>query len=141
MIEITPDLSIPDDELAFTASRSGGPGGQNVNKVSSRVTLLFDVDGSPSLSATQRALLHERLATRISKAGIFQVTSQRHRGQAANREEALQRFIELLRWALEERADRRPTRPPRAARERRLAAKKRRADAKRLRGPAAAWDE
>jgi len=141
MLEITADLALPEEELAFQASRSGGPGGQNVNKVATRVTLLFDVDGSPTLTEAQRARLRERLATRISNAGVLQVTSQRHRSQARNREEAVVRFVELLRWALAERPERRPARPPRAARERRLAGKKRRAKVKRERARPPDWDE
>jgi ribosome-associated protein len=141
MIEITPTLAIPAEELAFTASRSGGPGGQNVNKVSTRVTLLFDVDASPSLSAEQKTVVRERLATRMSNAGVLHVTSQRHRSQARNREAALERFVELLRWALAEPEQRRPTRPPRAVRERRIAAKKRRGETKRRRRVEREWDE
>ena len=141
MIEISAELSIPEEELSFQASRSGGPGGQNVNKVATRVTLLFDVAESPSLSDAQRALIRERLATRISNAGVLQVTSQRHRSQARNREETVVRFVELLRWALAERSERRPTRPPRAARERRLQTKKQRSRVKQERSRRSDWDE
>ena len=141
MVEITPELAIPEDELVFQASRSGGPGGQNVNKVETRVTLLFDVAGSPSLDETQRARLRERLARRISASGVLRVTSQKHRSQARNREEAVARFVELLRAALAEQAERRPTRPRRAARERRLAEKRRQGERKRGRAVDATWDE
>jgi ribosome-associated protein len=131
MIEITPELSIPDEEVRFTATRSGGPGGQNVNKVATRVTLLFAVDDSPSLSEEQRRRIRERLATRISRSGVLQVTSQIHRSQARNRAEALLRFVELLRDALGEVVERRPTRVPAATRRRRLDEKKRRGRLKR----------
>jgi ribosome-associated protein len=103
MIEIAPGLAIPDAELAFAASRSGGPGGQNVNKVATKVTLTFDVAASPSLTDAQRDRIRARLATRISKDGVLQVVSQRHRTQGANRAAALERFVELLRHALAEK--------------------------------------
>src|SRR5215475_13463468 len=96
-IEIDGEIALPEEELTFATSRSGGPGGQNVNKLETRVTLRFDLAGSPSLSPEQKARLRERLATRITKAGVLQVTAQRHRTQAANREAAVERFAELLR--------------------------------------------
>src|SRR6185295_483226 len=114
MIPITEDLAIPDEEVAFTTSRSGGPGGQNVNKLETRVTLRFDLPGSPTFSDEQKARLRDRLATRITKDGVFHVTSQRHRTQAANRDAALERFAELLREGLREEAPRKKTRPSRA---------------------------
>ncbi len=123
MIEISPGLAIPDSELGFAASRSGGPGGQNVNKVATKVTLTFDVASSPSLTEAQRSRILTRLATRISRGGVLQVISQRHRTQGANRAAALDRFVELLREALAEEAPRVPTRPSRAARQRRVAEK------------------
>jgi len=130
MVEVTSELAIPEDELTLTASRSGGPGGQNVNKVATKVTLYFDVTGSPSLSAEQRARILERLATRISRDGVMRVTSQVHRTQSGNRAAAVARFVELLREALAEEAPRRPTRAPRAAKERRVAEKRLRSRAK-----------
>ncbi|MEA2599612.1 MAG: ribosome-associated protein [Acidobacteriota bacterium] len=120
MIQITPDLSLPDEELSFTTSRSGGPGGQNVNKLETRVTVRFDLVGSPSLSEEQRARLRERLATRITKDGVLHVTSQRHRSQMANRDAAVERFVELVQEALREEVPRKKTRPSRAAKARRL---------------------
>lgn len=126
-------LDIPDDELSFSFSRSGGPGGQHVNKVSSRVTLYFDVDGSTVLSEEQKAILRRSLHGRLSKAGVMRVSSQRHRSQAANREEAKRRFVELLCDALAGREPRRPTRVPRKAKEKRLSEKKRRSELKRSR--------
>jgi len=96
MIRITDELSIPRDELKFTASRSSGPGGQHVNKASTRVTLGFDVINSPSLTSEQKQLVLDGLATRISKKGILRVISQKTRSQAANKEVALERFIDLL---------------------------------------------
>jgi ribosome-associated protein len=141
MLEIAPDLLLPDQELNFTASRSSGPGGQNVNKVSSRVTLTFDVAHSPSLGAEQRARIMERLAGRISKDGVLRVVSQRHRTQGANRAAALERFVELLRGALAEQATRVPTRLPRVAKEQRLRAKKQHARIKRERSASLPADD
>ena len=88
MIDIQTGLSIPEGELTFTFSRSGGPGGQNVNKVNTRATLFFDVRNSPSLSEEQKALILERLKGRIDREGVMRVISQRHRTQGDNREEA-----------------------------------------------------
>lgn len=127
-------LALPEEELSFVTSRSGGPGGQNVNKVETRVTVRFDL-ASPSLADDQRARLRERLATRITRGGVLHVTAQRHRTQAANREAAIARLLELLREALAEAVPRRPTRVSRAARTRRLQAKRRRGERKRTRVP------
>ena len=126
MVEITPSLTIPDGELELRTSRSAGPGGQNVNKLETRVTVRFDVLGSPSLGEEERRRICDRLGSRISKAGVLQVSSQRHRTQAANREAAVARLAELLAEALEPAAERRPTRVPAAAKRRRLEAKRRR---------------
>jgi ribosome-associated protein len=125
MVRITDTLEIPDDELSFTASRSSGAGGQNVNKVSTRVTLTFDLGASPSLTLAEKQRIGGQLATRVNKAGVLRVTSQRHRTQAANRDAALARFAELLRSALYREPFRRPTRIPRSVREHRLSDKRR----------------
>lgn len=134
MIEINNSLSIPDDELTFEFSRSSGPGGQNVNKVSTRATLLFDVASSPSLTEEQRSRILNRLQTRINKSGVLRVTSQKHRSQSANREAARERFAELIRTALQQIRPRRKTRVPKGVRERRLKEKKQRSMLKRQRG-------
>jgi len=82
MIEILPGLALPDEAVSYVFSRSGGPGGQHVNKVSSRATLLFDVAHSPALDDDQRARILARLATRISKDGVLRVVAQSSRSQA-----------------------------------------------------------
>jgi ribosome-associated protein len=126
VIEINAQLSIPEEELHFAASRSGGPGGQNVNKVSSKITLTFDVLNSPSLDEDQRARISSRLSTRINKDGVLRVVSQTTRSQDLNREEAIARFIELLRDALFEHKPRKKKRVPASAKAKRLEEKKKR---------------
>lgn len=125
MVRITEGLEIPEEELGFATSRSGGPGGQNVNKLETKVTLRFDLAGSPSLTEEQKARLRERLATRITRNGVLQVSSQRHRTQGANREAAMARFAELVGGALQEEAPRKPTKVSRAVKRRRLDNKRR----------------
>ena len=133
MIRITNQLSIPEDELYFTASRSSGPGGQHVNKASTRVTLRFDLANSPSLNPEQKKLLRERLPTRISKQGVLRVASQKTRSQATNRKLAVERFVELLQQSLETRLERKPSKIPSTAKEKRITAKKHRGRRKRER--------
>ena len=135
MITISDDILISEDELTFTASRSSGPGGQNVNKVSTRMTLCFDLGNSASLTDEQKARIRENLATRITKSGILRVTSQKHRSQAPNRELALERFVALINDALTETPPRRPTRISRRAKQQRMADKKHRSRIKQHRGP------
>ena len=126
MIQITDNLFIPENEVSFVASRSGGPGGQNVNKVSSRVTLSFDVHQSTALSEDQKKLVRSALGTRINKNGILQVVSQRTRSQDLNRADALERFAQLLQRALTPRRPRIPTRVSAGAKQSRLEKKKKR---------------
>lgn len=132
-LHILPGLVIDDDDLSFTASRSSGPGGQNVNKVSSRVTLGLDLDACEALSAAQRQKIRQRLATRVTKAGVLQVSAQRERSQSRNRELARERLVELLREALTDDPERRPTRIPKGSRRRRLENKRRRSERKQSR--------
>lgn len=139
MIELLPGVFIDEGEIRFHASRASGPGGQNVNKVASRVMIFFDVEGCAGLSPEQKARVRVRLATRLSRAGVLRVVSQRHRSQAANRQEALIRLVALLRQALREEAERIPTQPSPAAKERRLSYKHRHSARKKTRR--AAWEE
>jgi len=126
MVKITEHPYVLSGELKFTASKSSGPGGQNVNKVSSRVTLSFDVISSPSLSPEQKGLVFERLYKRIGRNGVLRVMSQQTRSQVANRELAIMRFVELLQDALKEAPTRKEMRVSRAEKLRRLAEKRRR---------------
>lgn len=126
LLNITDSLAIDRREIYFTASRGSGPGGQNVNKVNTRITLWFDVAHSPSLSAHQKALVQERLSTRINKNGLLRVCSRKHRTQAANRNAALERLAGLLQTTLQETEPRKPTQPPKKTKERRLQDKKHR---------------
>lgn len=125
--------AIAENELRFTYSRSSGPGGQNVNRVETRVTLLFDVLGARSLTEGEKGRIASRLATRINKEGILRVVSQRHRTREANRRAARERFEELLTAALRRNRPRHKTRVPRVVRRRRLEGKRRRGKLKRLR--------
>jgi ribosome-associated protein len=133
MILIAPGLSIDEREIEERFIRASGPGGQNVNKVSSAVQLRFDAAHSPNLSPGVRARLARLAGRRLNQEGILVITAQRHRTQARNRDDAMGRLIELLRAAATPPVVRRPTRPTAASRHRRLANKQRRASTKRLR--------
>jgi len=133
ILPITDQLAVPLSELDFRFSRSGGPGGQHVNRTATRVELLFDVAHSPSLTEEQRQRLLKRLAGRIDSEGILRVAAQSERSQLRNRREAIERLQTLLRQALYIPKRRRRSRVPRWARERRLAEKRRRSETKRYR--------
>jgi len=142
LISILPGLEIPEGDLEFVASRSGGPGGQNVNKVSSRVTLRFDLERTTALSPEQRSRIRTKLSSRINKDGVLQVTSQVTRSQDLNREDAVARFAELLRKALHREKARVATRATRSSKEQRLQEKKNRTQIKQARSSGKkAWDE
>ena len=132
-LPITSNLCIPVTELRFVYARSSGPGGQNVNKVNTKVTLLFDVSASATLTDVQKSRLYRRLASRIDRRGVLHIAVDEHRTQAANRRAALERFADLLRWALARRKLRLPTKPTAASQRRRLDSKTRRSTTKRLR--------
>ena len=131
-LDLGDGLIVPAHLLRAVTSRAGGPGGQNVNKVETRVTIEVDVDALP-LADDRKAAVRERLGGRVNKAGVLRVTSQAERSQLANRDRALARMEALLREALEERAPRQKTRVPRAQKQRRLEMKKKVGEKKRLR--------
>ena len=133
MIRITTGISIEESELAESFIRASGPGGQNVNKVASAVQLRFDVRQSPSLPEEVRARLMRIAGRRLTQEGVLVITAQRHRTQEANRRDALERLVELVRRAAEPPTPRKPTKPTAAARRRRLETKRRRSAVKRTR--------
>lgn len=134
LIPINAELSIPLAELSFRFSTSSGPGGQHVNKSATKVTLLFDVVNSPSLTDEVRARLLKKLANRLDKEGVLQLHVQSSRSQHRNRETAVSLFQKLLAEALKKKKKRRRTKPSAAAQEKRLAEKKKRGERKRERG-------
>ena len=124
VIRVAEGTEIPVDEIEFRASRSSGPGGQHANVTASRIEAVFDVDASDSLSEQQRALLKRKLGDRVT------AVAQDARSQARNRELALERLREKLEAGLRRPKPRRPTKPSRAARERRLDQKRRTSERK-----------
>lgn len=130
---INQQVSIPLSELNFRYARSGGPGGQHVQRTETKVELLFDLANSPSLSSAQRELAQSRLTGRLDSDGVLHMTSQASRSQSENRAEVTERFRRLLAGALKPAKRRRPTRPSAAARQRRIEGKKRRAETKQRR--------
>jgi ribosome-associated protein len=120
-------------EIQFTASRSGGPGGQHVNKVSSKVTLRFDVLNSTLLSEEQRQQVMHSLASKLTKEGILQLVSQGSRSQSQNKEQALQKFDALLAKAFTVRKKRKKTKPTKAATRKRITNKKKTSEKKQWR--------
>ena len=130
---ITSRLSIPMSEIEFRTSRSSGPGGQNVNKLETRVELLFDVARSSSLNDEQRDLLFSRLKSNIDREGVLRTVSQESRSQWKNKQEAIEKFVQLLRDALKPRKIRRKTTATPLSREKRLMEKKLVSEKKRMR--------
>jgi ribosome-associated protein len=137
-VEVSVDLSIPRSELEFRTSRSSGPGGQHVNKTSSRVEIVWNVAQSVALDDEQRDLLLARLASRLSEDGSVRVVASDTRSQLRNRQTAERRLAELIARSLTVQKKRRPTRKPRAANEARLTEKKKHSDKKRNRQQRAA---
>ncbi len=133
ILQITSLVMIPLSELHFRTSRSSGPGGQNVNKLETKVELLFDVARSPSLSDEQKHSLLRFLEGRIDDDGILHVSSQRSRSQWENKELAMEKFAVLLRSALKPRKKRLATGATRASKERRLRSKKKHGQKKKTR--------
>ena len=133
MIPVTATIAIDEREITEDFVRSSGPGGQNVNKLSTAVQLRFDVRHSPSLPPDVRARLERLAGSRLTRDGVVVITAQRHRTQVRNRADARDRLLELIRQAAIAPIKRRPTRPTRASRERRIEGKKRRSGVKKLR--------
>lgn len=133
-LRVRHDLKIPSDEIRETVSRSSGPGGQHVNKTSTRVTLRWNLPASAAPSEVQRERMIERLARRLTRTGDLVVSADETRSQSRNREIARARIVEILRESLTVERARRPTKPSRAAKGRRTDAKTRRGVVKRTRG-------
>ncbi len=141
MIEITPTIAIEEREVQLDFTRASGPGGQHVNKVATAVQLRFDVRHSPSLPDEVRERLIHLAGKRITDSGVLIIEARRFRTQEQNRQDAMRRLVELIRRAARRPKSRRKTGPSRAARERRLAAKQRRSEKKRLRRPVSGLDD
>ena len=136
MIRVTGTIAIDEREIGESFVRASGPGGQNVNKVSSAVQVRFDVRHSPSLPHGVRARLEKLAGNRLTQDGVLIITAQRHRTQHLNRQDALDRLVALIRQAATPPAPRHATKPTKGSRERRLKGKSRRSTIKRLRrGP------
>src|SRR5450432_2062218 len=134
LVPVTDAISIDDAELIENFVRSSGPGGQNVNKVSSAVQLRFDVRASPSLPNDVAVRLMRLAGKRLTKDGVIVIIAQSHRDQTRNRADARERLFELIRQAAVRPIPRRATKPPKAEKRRRLEAKKHRSGIKNLRG-------
>jgi len=133
MISIAPGITLSESEIELTFIRSSGPGGQNVNKVATAVQLRFDAAGSPSLPPHVRDRLRMLAGKRASREGTLVITANRFRSQDQNRRDAVDRLVELVRAALHVPKPRRPTRPSRGVKARRLESKRRHGEIKRSR--------
>jgi ribosome-associated protein len=135
-LQVTDSISLNDSELQFAFIRSSGPGGQNVNKVATGVQLRFDALRSPALPEDVRQRLLTLAGSRLTGEGVIQIDARRYRTQERNREDAVQRLVDLICQAAQAPRPRKKTRPTQAATLRRLEKKKRRSQVKRLRR----WD-
>lgn len=133
MIRVNAQIELDEREIQEDFVRASGPGGQNVNKVSTAVQLRFDVARSPSLPDPVRARLINLAGHRLTQDGVLILSAERYRSQRRNRDDALERLIELIREACEVDKPRRPTRPTLASKKRRLDSKQRRGETKKLR--------
>ncbi len=133
MLSVGPNAAIDPGQLIFKYSRSSGPGGQNVNKLNTRVTLFFDVTNCATLSSSQKKRILNKLATRADKNGVVRVVSQKYRTQNANRRAAIERLTSLIADALKRKLRRRKTSVPKWANQKRLTEKKKRSKLKKLR--------
>jgi ribosome-associated protein len=140
MIQVTAQIAIDEREIEESFVRSSGPGGQNVNKLSTAVQLRFDVRNSPSLPGDVRARLERLSGSRLTRDGVLVIIAQSHRTQGRNRQDALDRLLDLIRQAAVRPIKRRPTRPTRASRERRIEGKKRRGGIKEMRRSRPSFD-
>jgi len=135
MIKITKAISIDENEIEAQFIRASGPGGQHVNKAATAVQLRFDVANSPSLPDDVRKRLIELAGNQVTEDGVLTIDARRFRSQYRNREDSMERLVELIRRAAKRPKIRRKTKPTRAARERRLKDKRHRSEIKRLRRP------
>jgi ribosome-associated protein len=133
MIPITPTIALDENEIQYEFVRASGPGGQNVNKVATAVQLRFDVANSPSLPADVRERLMRLVGKRLTDEGVVILEAQSHRTQERNRQDALDRLVDLIRRAAEKPKPRRQTQPTRASQQRRLESKRHRSAIKRAR--------
>lgn len=133
MIEITPTFQIDERELQLDFVRASGPGGQNVNKVATAVQLRFDIANSPALASATKGRLIQLAGNRVNADGVLLIEAKRFRTQEQNREDAIQRFVELLRKALIPPKPRKKTKPTAASKARRLESKKAKGAVKRMR--------
>ncbi|MDA1194490.1 MAG: alternative ribosome rescue aminoacyl-tRNA hydrolase ArfB [Planctomycetota bacterium] len=132
-IRITARVTVPGHECALSYARSGGPGGQHVNKTSSKVLLRWSLERTSALTEVQRERARAKLASRLTEDGELLITSERHREQSSNVEDALEKFAATLRAALHIERPRKATKPTRASKKRRVESKRRRSDVKRKR--------